>query len=272
MQKKSIENLQNEAALVNKIALVTGGTRGIGRAIAARLLEEGARVGVCGTRQKSVDEALEVLSPKGEAFGMVADITQMEDVRSLMGAAKHRFGGIHILINNAGAGIFRSVSDLTPDEWRRMIDLNLSGAYYCCHEILPIFREAGGGDVINISSLAGKNAFAGGAGYNASKAGLNAFAEAMMLDHRNEGVRVTTIMPGSVNTEFAGNQLGSGRYVSCDTNAWKIAPDDIADVVVSVLRMPRRTTISQIEIRPSRPAGKNVNEQPNRIGTARAST
>jgi NADP-dependent 3-hydroxy acid dehydrogenase YdfG len=135
-----------------------------------------------------------------------------------------------------------------------MIGLNLTGAYYCCHEILPIFIQRGSGDVVNISSLAGKNAFAAGAGYNASKFGLTGFSEAMMLDHRNAGVRVTTIMPGSVDTEFGGAP-DSDRPGS-DKNAWKIAPDDIAEIVVNVLRMPRRTTIGQIEVRPSRPPGK----------------
>ena len=162
MPGQDIENIEN------KIAIVTGGTRGIGRAIAMRLLDEGARVAICGTRQKSVDEALDQLSPKDRVLGMVADITKLEEVRKFIDAVKERFGGIHILINNAGAGLFRSVADLAPEEWHRMIALNLTGVYYCCHEVLPIFRQAGGGDVINISSLAGKNAFAGGAGYNAS--------------------------------------------------------------------------------------------------------
>ncbi len=240
----------SEKLLENKSAIVTGGTRGIGRAIASRLLAEGVRVAICGTRQESVDGALEYLSVKGQVFGMVADVSKLEDVRTFIGAVKQEFGAIHILINNAGAGIFRSVADLTPEEWQRMIGLNLTGAYYCCHEILPIFRQGGGGDVININSLAGRNAFAGGAGYNASKFGLNGFSEAMMLDYRNAGIRVSTIMPGSVNTEFGGNPLES------DKNAWKIAPDDIADIVVSALRMPRRTTISLIEVRPSQPPGK----------------
>jgi 3-oxoacyl-[acyl-carrier protein] reductase len=242
----------NTTVLDNKAAIVTGGTRGIGRAIAMRLLDEGARVAICGTRKESVDEAVELLSPKGQVFGMVADITKLEDVRSFVGAVKQEFGGIHILVNNAGAGLFRSVADLTPEEWHRMIALNLTGAYYCCHEILPIFIQGGSGDVINISSLAGKNAFAGGAGYNASKFGLNGFSEAMMLDHRNAGVRVSTIMPGSVNTEFGGNHADAGA----DRNAWKIAPEDIAEIVITLLRMPRRTTISVVEVRPSRPPGK----------------
>ena len=245
-----------EKNLENKVAIVTGGTRGIGRAIAARLLAEGARVAICGIRQNSVDAALGVLSPKDAVFGMVADVSKLEDVRRFVAAVRQRFGSIDILVNNAGAGLFRSVADLTPEEWQRTIGLNLTGVYYCCHEILPIFRQAGGGDVINISSLAGKNAFAGGAGYNASKFGLNGFSEAMMLDCRNEGIRVSTIMPGSVDTEFGRNQPGSNRYVESDANAWKIAPDDVARIVLTVLLMPRRTTISQIEVRPSRPPGK----------------
>jgi 3-oxoacyl-[acyl-carrier protein] reductase len=187
---------EKNSSIENKVAIVTGGTRGIGRAVASRLLAEGARVAICGTRQKSVDDALELLSPKERVFGMAADVSKLDDVRRFVGAVLQQFGAVHILINNAGAGIFRSVADLAPEEWQRMIGLNLTGAYYCCHEILPIFIQSGSGDVVNISSLAGKNAFAGGAGYNASKFGLNGFSEAMMLDHRNAGVRVTTIMPG----------------------------------------------------------------------------
>lgn len=234
--------------LKDKVAVVTGGTRGIGRAIAARLAEEGARVAICGTTQESVDAALAALTPRERIWGMPADVSKLGDVQRFISAVRQRFGAIHILINNAGAGVFRSVADLSPDEWEHMIGLNLSGAYYCSHEVLPIFRQSGGGDVINISSLAGKNAFAGGAAYNASKFGLNGFSEAMMLDHRNDGVRVSTIMPGSVDTQFGGNQVNSG--------SWKIAPEDIAEMVVMLLEMPRRTTISTIEVRPSRPPKK----------------
>jgi NAD(P)-dependent dehydrogenase (short-subunit alcohol dehydrogenase family) len=236
-----------EKTIQNKVAIVTGGSRGIGRAIAERLAREGARVAICGRRQKSVDEAVAGLSAAGEAFGMAADVSKLDDVREFISRVERRFGAVHILINNAGAGAFRSVADLEPAEWERMIGLNLSGVYYCCHEILPIFRKNPGGDVINISSLAGKNAFAGGAGYNASKFGLTGFSEAMMLDHRQEGVRVSYIMPGSVDTEFGGSAAGG---------EWKIAPEDIAEIVVTLLRMPRRTTVSRVEVRPSRPPGK----------------
>jgi len=191
---------------------------------------------------------------------MVADVSQLDDVRSFIEAVKQRFGTIDILINNAGAGIFGSVAELSPEQWQRMIGLNLTGVYYCCHEILPIFKQNGGGDIVNISSLAGRNAFAGGAGYNASKFGLNGFSEAMMLDHRHAGVRVTTIMPGSVDTEFGRDETASapdGERPGSEKDAWKIAPDDIAEIVVNVLRMPRRTTIGQIEVRPSTPPRKS---------------
>jgi NAD(P)-dependent dehydrogenase (short-subunit alcohol dehydrogenase family) len=235
----------------DKVAIVTGGTRGIGRAIAARLLDEGAQVAICGTRQQTVDAAVNNFSPKGNVFGMAADVSSLHDVRKFISAVEQRFGIVHILVNNAGAGAFASVAELTPESWAKMINLNLTGVYYCCHEILPIFKRGGGGDVVNISSLAGANAFAGGAAYNASKFGLNGFSEAMMLDHRYDGVRVSTIMPGSVDTAFGGHPgTESAR------SEWKIAPEDVADVVACLLQMPRRTTISRIEIRPSRPPRK----------------
>jgi NADP-dependent 3-hydroxy acid dehydrogenase YdfG len=233
-------------SLEDKVAIVTGGTRGIGRAIAQRLLLEGARVAICGREQTSVDDALAAFAAPGKAIGRAADVSKQYQVREFFTEVKRHFGAVHVLVNNAGSGIFRSVADLLPEEWDRMIGLNLSGVYYCCHEIVTIFRDNPGGDVINIGSLAGKNAFAGGAGYNATKFGLKGFSEAMMLDHRQEDIRVSSIMPGSVNTEFGGSAQGD----------WKIAPEDIADVVAMMLRMPRRTNISRVEIRPSMPPGK----------------
>ena len=234
--------------LKGKVAVVTGGTRGIGHAIAERLLDEGVHVALCGTRQKSVDDAVDQLSPRGRVFGMVADVSKIDDVRSFISSAHAEFGALNILVNNAGASAFASVAQLTPEMWDKMIALNLSGVHYCCNEVMPIFQRAGGGDVVNIGSLAGVSAFAGGAGYNASKFGLVGYSEAMMLDHRYDGVRVSLIMPGSVNTEF-GPPMES-------TREWKIAPEDIADIVVRVLKMPGRTTVSRIEVRPSRPPRK----------------
>ncbi len=244
---------QPDRTLADKVAVVTGGTRGIGRAIAERLLDEGAKVAICGRLQKSVDDALSALATRGSVFGLAADVSRLEDVRSFIAAVKNYYGGIDILVNNAGAGTFRSVAQLTPEEWHQMIGVNLNGVYYCCHEVLPILKQRGGGDVINISSLAGKNPFAGGAAYNAAKFGVNGFSEAMMLDHRNEGIRVSYVMPGSVDTEF-GSQPGSHRDATQSTSAaWKIAPEDVAEVVSLLLAMPRRTTISRVEMRPSVP-------------------
>lgn len=235
-------------SLEGKIAVVTGGTRGIGRAIAERLLREGCHVAICGRERESVDRAVASMQPLGRIAGFPADISQGEAVRNFFTAVDREFGGIDILVNNAGEGVFRKVAEMTDEDWHRNIELNLNGAFYCSREALARFIRRGGGFIVNISSLAGKNAFSGGAGYNASKFGLNGFTEAMMLDHRHDNVRVTSIMPGSVNTDFSGGP--SDR--SGDTS-WMIAPEDVAEVVAAVLRMPGRTMVSRVEMRPSKP-------------------
>jgi 3-oxoacyl-[acyl-carrier protein] reductase len=235
-------------SLAGKVALVTGGTRGIGRAIVERLLKEGVSVAFCGRTQESVDRAMSALSGHGKVCGYAADVTKPGDANRLFQAAEQSLGGLDILVNNAGAGVFRKVAEMSIEEWHRNIDLNLNAAFYCSRQALERFLPRGGGYIVNISSLAGANAFTTGAGYNASKFGLNALSEAMMLDHRHDGVRVSYIMPGSVNTEFSGGP--SNR--SGDTS-WMIAPEDVAEAVAMVLRMPPRTTISRVEIRPSRP-------------------
>jgi len=235
--------LDMSQALSGKVAIVTGGTRGIGLAIAARLQAEGSAVAICGSSATNVEKAKAELSAAGKPFhAEVADVRKLDDVQRFFHTVDERLGTVDFLINNAGVGIYKPVLDLAPEEWHRMIDLNLTGAYYCSHEALR--RMTGrGGYIINISSLAGTNAFAGGAGYNASKFGLNGFSEAMMMDHRYDGVRVSYIMPGSVATDF-----GSSGPAS-----WKIAPADIAEVVMTLLRMPERTLISRVEVRPSKP-------------------
>jgi NAD(P)-dependent dehydrogenase (short-subunit alcohol dehydrogenase family) len=235
-------------SLSGKLAVVTGGTRGIGRAIAERLLREGAAVAICGRSNQSVDTALGALRPLGRVIGNACDVTQVDQVSAFFAAVDREFGGLDILVNNAGKGVFGKVADLTPDEWRANIELNLNGPFYCSREALARFRKRGGGFVVNISSLAGKNPFSGGAGYNASKFGLNGFSEALMLDHRYDNVRVASIMPGSVDTGFSGGP--SNR--SGDTS-WMIAPEDVAEAVAMVLRMPARTMVSRIEMRPAQP-------------------
>jgi NAD(P)-dependent dehydrogenase (short-subunit alcohol dehydrogenase family) len=235
--------------LKGKRALITGASRGIGLAISEALLKCGASVVICSRTDKQLTPALkrlQALAIGTKVAGMVADVGKPEDVGRLFELADKELGGLDILINNAGLGIFRSAAELTLDEWDQMIGTNLSGAFYCSREALSRFKEAGGGWIINIGSLAGKNPFAGGSGYNASKFGLNGFTEAMMLDHRNDNVRVSCIMPGSVATEFSGTEV-KGK------SEWKIAPEDIAEIVIHTLCMPERTLISRIEVRPSRP-------------------
>jgi NAD(P)-dependent dehydrogenase (short-subunit alcohol dehydrogenase family) len=231
-----------------KIAIVTGGTRGIGRAIAEHLLKQGVTVAICGRAQASVDRAVEAMKPLGTVFGLAADITQQPQVERLFEAVDRQFGGLDILVNNAGEGDFRKVGEMTVDQWHRNIDLNLNGAFYCSREALSRFARRGGGFIVNISSLAAKNPFSGGAAYNASKFGLNGFTEALMLDHRYDNVRVCSVMPGSVATEFAGDPNKRAGDAS-----WKVAPEDVAEVVSLVLRMPARTMVSQVEMRPSKP-------------------
>jgi NAD(P)-dependent dehydrogenase (short-subunit alcohol dehydrogenase family) len=232
--------------LEGKFAIVTGATRGIGRAIAEALLKAGAGVEICARSEEAVNRTVGELAAatKGRVAGKAADVSNPDHVAALFRHADEQFGALDILINNAGIGTFTSVADMTVQQWRQTIGINLDGAFYCAHEALPRFRKRGGGFVVNVSSLAGRNPFAGGAAYNASKFGLNGFSEAMMLDHRYDNIRVCYLMPGSVNTEFAAQASAAD---------WKIAPEDIAEVVLTVLRMPERTLISRVEIRPSRP-------------------
>jgi len=238
--------------LTGKIAVITGGARGIGYAIAERLLEEGVRVAFCALRQESVDAAVRSLSPHGEAIGVAADVSKHGDVRRFIAQVGAVFGGIDILVNNAGIRTYRSVMELEPADWDHMLAVNLSGAYYCSHEVLPILKQRGGGDIVNISSLSSNSAFAGGAGYNASKAGLNGLSDATMLDHRYDGVRVSEVMPGSTDTDFNG-PASDKEGARAD---WKVAPEDIAEAVVMLLKMPRRTTVSRVDVKPSMPPRK----------------
>ncbi len=234
--------------LKNKRAVVTGASQGIGFAIAHALLNEGADVAICARSPESLKKAVEKLHtqvPGPKIRGHVADVSESEQVAQFFAFVDKELGGLDILINNAGFGLFRATAELSVEEWDRLIGTNLSGAFYCSREALARFEERRGGSIINISSLAGRNPFAGGAAYNASKFGLNGFSEAMMLDHRNDNVRVSYIMPGSVSTSFGGVEPGKSD--------WKISPDDIAELVLDILRMPERTLISRIEVRPSRP-------------------
>jgi 3-oxoacyl-[acyl-carrier protein] reductase len=230
-------------------AVVTGASKGIGLAVARALLAEGADVVVCGRDASRLEKAIGRLKENAEGrkvAGQAADVSDSHQVERFFHFIDNELGGLDILINNAGVGVFRAVAELSVEDWDRVIGTNLSGAFYCSREALARFHQVRGGSIINISSLAGKNPFLGGSAYNASKFGLNGFTEAMMLDHRNDNVRVSYVMPGSVDTDFGGE-------ASQRRSDWKIAPEDIAEIVLNILRMPKRTLISRVEVRPSRP-------------------
>jgi len=232
----------------NQVAIVTGGTKGIGKAIASSLLEQRVKVVICARNQADVDRCVGELGAKAEGriAGTVCDVANLEQVRNLVAFAAERFGGIDILVNNAAVGLFASVSDITPEQWREVIDTNLTGVFYCCHAAVPHLKKRGGGYIINISSLAGKNPFKGGSAYNASKFGLNGFSEAIMQDLRYDNIRVSYVMPGSVNTRFGQHEVSSD-------SSWKLAPEDVAQVVVGLLQHDPRCLPSAVEMRPSKP-------------------
>jgi len=251
------ESMKQQQSLENKVCLVTGGTRGIGRAIAEMLLAEGAMVVVCGRWPDSVTRAVAEMDARwpSKVKGKAADVSEHEDVHALFEFVDRETGGLDVLVNNAGVGIFAKASQIKLDEWHKMIQTNLSGAFYCSREALSRFASRGAGYIVNISSLAGKNAFAGGAAYNASKFGLNGFSEALLIDTRYDNVRVSTVMPGSVATEFgrgaAGGDAGTASFAQEED--WKVHPEDVAGVVRMLLQMPERTIVSQVEIRPAKP-------------------
>lgn len=235
-----------------KVAIVTGGTKGIGRGIAEALVREGTNVCISARSRSEIDSAVgELLAlGKGRVTGVVADVRNYAQVKSLFELTAIEFGGIDILVNNAGIGMFQTVEETSPEDFRAILETNLFGVFYCCHEVIPQMKKRGGGYIINISSLAGANPHPRMAAYNASKFGLNGFSEALMQEVRHDGIKVSYIMPGSVNTEFGGESPG-------EQNAWQLQPADIARVVLDLLHQDERALPSRVEIRPSKPPKKN---------------
>ena len=234
------------SSLTGKVAFVTGGSRGIGLATAKAFVASGASVAITGTDPGRVDAAVAALGKN--ALGIRADVRQYSEVEAALAQTVSTLGGLDILINNAGVGVFRPVSEMTVDEWHSIIDTNLSGVFYCCHAALPHLKARGGGWIISISSLASKNAFVNGAAYCASKSALNAFSETLMQEVRYDGIRVAYVLPGSVNTGFGG--------LSNTKSEWALMPDDVAEVVVDLIAHPARSLPSRVEIRPAQPARK----------------
>ncbi len=237
--------------LAGKTAIVTGGTKGIGRAIAEALVAEGISVCTSARNQDEVDQAVKELnrSAGGRAIGLTSDVREYDQVRALIDYTVKELGGLDLLINNAGIGVFETVEETSPEDFRAVLETNLFGVFYCCHQAIPRMKERGGGYIINISSLAGANPHPRMAAYNASKFGLNGFSEALMQEVRHDNIKVSYIMPGSVNTEFGGDSPN-------DDKSWQLTPGDIARVVVDLLRHDVRALASRVEIRPSRPPKK----------------
>ena len=237
--------------LAGKTAVVTGGTKGIGRAITESLVRSGANVSISARNADEIERAVDELNAlgvdrQGRAVGFVCDVRDYAQVKPFLAGTVAQFGGVDVLVNNAGIGIFAPVESLSVEDFRAVIETNLCGVFYCCHEAIPLMKKRGGGYIINISSLAGTNAHPRMAAYNASKFGLNGFSEALMQEVRHDNIKVSYIMPGSVNTEFGGDEPS-------DEQSWQLRPEDVARVVMDLLSYPDRALPSRIEIRPSRP-------------------
>lgn len=229
--------------LEGRTALVTGGTRGIGRAIAAELRAHGADVVVTGRDKARAESAAAGIGDR--VLGLGADVSDPEAVDRLTRAVVDRFGTIDVLVNNAGVGHFGPVADMSVDTWRDVIGTNLTGAFLCSRAVIPYLRRSKGW-IVNVGSLASPMAFAGGAAYCASKAGLTAFTEALMSELRDDDVRVTLVLPGSVRTGFGGRDPRS-------SDDWRLAPEDVARSIVALLAHEPRSLPSRLEIRPARP-------------------
>ena len=234
-------------SIAGKVAIVTGGTKGIGFAIAEALLSKGAKVFICGRDKRDLNQATEWLSKQGSVEGDICDVRSEDQVRLLIDECERRFGGLDILVNNAGMGVFgKTVEDISGDEFRQTLETNLNGVFYACHYAIPLMKKQAGGYIFNISSLAGQNPHPKMAAYNASKFGLNGFSEALMQEVRQDNIKVSYICPGSVNTAFGGDSPS-------EANAWQLQPADIAQVIVDLLEMPVRALPSKVELRPSKP-------------------
>ncbi len=233
-----------------KTAIVTGGTKGIGRAIAEALAAEGMNVCVGARNLDEVKQAVRELEGAGaSATGAACDVRVYEEVEALVAHAVEEFGGVDVLINNAGVGLRKTVEETSPDEFRAVLETNLFGVFYGCRAAIPEMKKRGGGYIINVSSLAGANPHPSMAAYNASKFALNGFSEALMQEVRHDRIKVSYVMPGSVNTEFGGGTVS-------EENSWQLQPEDIARVVVDLLRHDARSLPSRVEIRPSMPPKK----------------
>ncbi len=244
------KSMTENTKLTGKTALITGGSKGIGLGIAEAMIEQGMKVAITSRSQSAADQAaadLNKIKP-GHAIGLEADVRSLEAQQASVQKVLDEWGQLDVLIANAGLGHFASIEDLTTEQWNEVIDINLTGVFHSVKAAIPALKKTEG-YIITIASLAGTNFFANGAAYNASKFGLVGFTQAVMLDLRHEGIKVSTIMPGSVSTYFNGR-------TPTDAEAWKIQPEDLGQMTIDLLKMHPRTLPSKVEVRPSQPPKK----------------
>ena len=230
----------------DKVAYITGGTKGIGFGIAEVLIKNGIRVAVSGRKQEDAEEAAKILSDDGTmAFGIASDVRNFADEQQAVAEIINKFGRLDYVIANAGLGVFKPIDQMELEDWNSMIETNLTGIFHTLKASVEELKKTEG-YYITISSLAGTNFFENGAGYNASKFGAVGFTQAAMIDLRKYNIKVSTIMPGSVSTNFNGNEPS-------EKDSWKIQPEDLGELIMDILKMNPRTLPSKIEIRPSKP-------------------
>jgi len=236
--------------LNGKTALITGGSKGIGLGIAEAMIAHGMNVIITSRTEEELIAVTAELNDKGpgSAIGIASDVRKMQHLEKAVTAATQTWGKLDVVIANAGVGHFASIEEMTSDQWQDVVDINLTGVFNTVKASIPALKESEG-YIMTIASLAGTNFFAKGAAYNASKFGVVGFTQAVMLDLRDAGIKVTTIMPGSVATHF-------NDHTPTDADAWKIQPEDIGQMVIDLLKMHPRTLPSKIEVRPSVPAKK----------------
>lgn len=231
--------------LKNKVAYITGGSKGIGYGTAKKLMAEGMKVAISGRTLKTVEAAAASLGNKDQVLAIASDVTKLKDEQNAVEAIINKWGQLDVVLANAGVGNFMPIDQMTEEEWHSMINTNLNGVFHTLKASVEALKQTKG-YYITLASLAGTNFFENGAGYNATKFGVVGFTQAVMLDLRQYGIKVSTIMPGSVATHF-------NDHTPSEKDAWKIQPEDIGELVFDLLKMNPRTLPSKIEVRPTRP-------------------
>ncbi|WP_339707898.1 SDR family oxidoreductase [uncultured Kriegella sp.] len=234
--------------LKNKVAYITGGSKGIGLGVAEALINVGMKVAISGRTLKALEKAAEHLGDQDNVLALESNVSNHEDEQKAVKQILDKWGQLDVVLANAGVGHFAPIDEMSDEQWHQMIDTNLNGVFHTLRASVEALKESKG-YYMTLASLAGANFFASGAGYNATKFGVVGFTQAAMLDLRKYDIKVSTIMPGSVATHFAGNEPS-------EKDAWKIQPEDIGELVVDLLKMHPRTLPSKVEVRPSRPDKK----------------